>query len=644
MAAVDIRFQELGTIEEQCGAGRVSQRLMWRAMIIYLGVCAIGLAPSALGWSPAWQTAGLGLLTPGGGFIALGGWFLVLFALTVLLALVASGAWLLMGNVFAPVFVWLGSAVLAAALSRHGWNPAAAWIVPALVLAALGAIVWKHRQLERQELERRTVRNAYLPQALQALAARAAPVAIVGDRQLSADDLQQLRYALDRGLQSVDSFQGFDVIEQFQTSALRYQIDHLLWALQIAQCHYTPNFHGYLSQAQRNLIDKLTQPKVWKFWRWENLFGNLSLNCDPIAKDNIMFGGFSGTNVALYTANTGDAHYLEDGSLTFRWNASRSYRHSLRTILAVGAMNRARAVYAPLYPCEPKLTYSACNLWGNFSALVDDRMQGRKTPTDFLENLRAAHLSEMICRDGSVHAGRVTPLGIRIPVYTCNFVFALWGWMANAFFPDLSRRAWAILREECVRFNVKGEVNLLAAKYDQMDTGNYRKGEGGLYAHCLVLAREQGDEEVATAILRKLDRDFGRREIAGVVSYDAMSNLNNAIVLMGRLMRTADLRRMTIEGPPPTALRGPVLTEASYPEVLVAKAFSHGDDLDLVLYPGAGATSQRLKVERLRPSGLYRLEEAGRAGRDLRADSTGGVEFIVQMTDRIDLRLAPRAA
>jgi hypothetical protein len=383
---------------------------------------------------------------------------------------------------------------------------------------------------------------------------------------------------------------------------------------------------------------------VWKFWRWENLFGNLSFDADPIAKDNIMFGGFSGTNVALYTANTGDPHYLQDGSLTFRESARKSYPHSLRSILEVGAMNRARAVYAPLYPCEPKLTYSACNLWGNFSALVEDRMQGRPTSAEFIAQLRATHLSEMICRDGSVHAGRVTPLGIRIPVYTCNFVFALWGWMANSFFPDLSRRAWAILREECVRFDANGEISLVAAKYDQMDTGNYRKGEGGLYAHCLVLAREQGDDEVAAAIQARLDRDFGRREEAGVVSYDSMSNLINAVALMGRLMRTSDLRRMTIEGPPASALRGPLLTGARYPDVLVAKAFSRGEDLELVLYHGGGEARQTLRIERLAPGRRYRLDEAGRPSRELQAGSDGHLDLIVEITDRLALRLSPANA
>ena len=130
---------------------------------------------------------------------------------------------------------------------------------------------------------------------------------------------------------------------------MRYQINNLLWALQIAQCHYTPNFHGYLSQAQRNLIDKLTVPKVWKWWRWESLWGNFSLKADPIAKDNIMFGGFSSAHIALYTANTGDDRYLQPGSLSFRLNRFRTYRHDLNTILSAGRRNHQIAVYAPLY-------------------------------------------------------------------------------------------------------------------------------------------------------------------------------------------------------------------------------------------------------------------------------------------------------
>jgi hypothetical protein len=630
-------------IDDLYGSGPISRPRMRRAAVVYALIFALGLLPLLLQASGFWQAAGLGLVFPGGGFLAVGGWAYLLFPLTLVLMLVALALMLLTGNAYAPPFVWLGSALLAGSLSGKSIVPAAAFVVPLLAICFIGWRLIKHRSAVQAELVHRDQRNAYLQRAEQQVLARATPRA-AGTRELAKEDLAQLRYALDRGLQPVESMQGFHVIEQFQTSALRYQINNLLWALQVAQCHYTPNFHGYLSQAQRNLIDKLTVPKVWSWWRWENLWGNLSFNADPIAKDNIMFGGFSSAHIALYTANTGDDRYLKPGSLSFRLNQFRTYRHDLKTILAAGRRNHERAVYGPLYPCEPKLTYSACNLQGNFAHLVSDRIFGTQTRQQLIDQLKPLHISEMMCRDGVVHAGRVNPLGIRIPVYTSSQVEALWGWMANAFFPDLSRRVWATLREEYVSFDAQREITIATKSYDRMDMGNYRKSEAGPYSQFLVLAREQGDDEVAEAILRKLDREFDRIDAQGVVSYGKASNYNMAYMIMGRIMRTGDVRSMVLEGPSAAAMRGPLLTDVKYPDVLVAKAFSDGKGLTLVLYAGGGNDRQNLHISRLEAGRRYEVRCSGIDVRSFQADANGCAEIEVLLQGRTEVHVLPAAA
>ena len=633
-------------LDDLYGSAPVSRRLMRRASLVYAFVFALGLAPTVLQAPASYQAAGLGLLFPGGGFLAVGGWTApLLFLATLLLMMIAIALLLLTANLAAVLLVWLGAACLAGALVGPTIEPSSPYLVPGVALAFLAWRIAKHRKTVRLELEHRLRRNLYLPRAEQQVAERAAPCPEPGSRELAAEDLAHLRYALDRGLQPIDSFHGFDVIEQFQTSSLRYQINNLLWSLQTMQCHYTPNFHGYASQAQRNLIEKLTMPKVWQWWRWESLWGNFSLSADPIAKDNIMFGGFSSAHIALYTANTGDRRYLEPGSLRFRLNRFRSYRHDLRTILAAGRKNHEIAAYGPLYPCEPNLTYSACNLQGNFAHLVGDRIFDTDHRQKLIDQLKPLHISEMMCRDGVVHAGRVVPLGIRIPVYTSSQVEALWGWMANAFFPDLSRRIWATLREEYVSFDAEGNITIATKSYDRMDMGNYKKSEVGPYSQFLVLAREQGDDEVANAILRKLDREFNRVEIDGIVSYAKTSNYAMAYLIMGRIMRTGDVRNMVLKGPPPGAMRGPLLAQATYPDVLVAKAFSDGSNLSLVLYPGRGASRQALGLERLRPGGQYRLEFEeipagdGSVSLDLRADEKGHAQFAVDLRGRTRIEI-----
>src|SRR4030095_16682300 len=114
--------------------------------------------------------------------------------------------------------------------------------------------------------------------------------------------------------------------------------------------------------------------------------------------------------------------------------------------------------------------------------------------------------------------------------------------MASSFFPDLSRRVWATLRHERLSFDASGEISIATKSYDRMDMGNYRKSEAGPYAQFLVLAREQGDDAVAEAILRKLDRDYDRLASNGTVSYGKASVYNMAYMVMGRIMRTGDVR------------------------------------------------------------------------------------------------------
>jgi len=96
-----------------------------------------------------------------------------------------------------------------------------------------------------------------------------------------------------------------------------------------------------------------------------------------------------------------------------------------------------------------------------------------------------------------------------------------------------------------------------------------------------------------------------------------------------------------VEGPPSSVLSGPRLADARYPDVLVAKAWSEGDALDLVLHPGAKPGRQTLGIERLRP--LARYAVTGARASELVADARGGATLEVDLDGRTELRVAPRA-
>ena len=76
----------------------------------------------------------------------------------------------------------------------------------------------------------------------------------------------------------------------------------------------------------------------------------------------------------------------------------------------------------------------------------------------------------------------------------------------------------------------------------------------------------------------------------------------------GRFLRQGDWKDIILRGPAETAFTGPVLTDCHFPGVLVAKAMSHGTDLDLVLVNGEDAGPQIITIEQLVPGEDYMIE------------------------------------
>jgi len=103
-------------------------------------------------------------------------------------------------------------------------------------------------------------------------------------------------------------------------------------------------------------------------------------------------------------------------------------------------------------------------------------------------------------------------------------------------------------------------------------------------------------------------------------------------------MRKDDWRNAVLVGPPASVFSGPILSRADYPAVLVAKAFSDGADLQLVLYPGGSQPTQTLGLERLKPGARYRVQQ-GNA--EFVADAGGRAELNVVLQGRTELNIVP---
>ena len=177
----------------------------------------------------------------------------------------------------------------------------------------------------------------------------------------------------------------------------------------------------------------------------------------------------------------------------------------------------------------------------------------------------------------------------------------------------------------------------------KFDFGNYKPGHGMSYSGIASAAREFGDSEIADAALRSLDQDCSPTSEGGVLRYTAMSNLGNAGAVIARVRRLNFWREAFLEGPPKSVFRGPLLTDASYPDVLVAKAFSDGDGLDLVLYPGGGPGVQTIGVGRLTPGRRYEVVGAAGGIDSVTADGDGCASFDVDLKGRTEVVMRPAA-
>lgn len=581
---------------------------------------------------PGHRAAALGALVPGGGYLytrsplrflaTLGG-----FAASLV-------AWFGSGNILAPPLVWLAAAQDArrqAERGRRTWEGARLAVPAALVTAAAAGTVARRRAF-RAAQDRGRERASYL-----------ATVPRIDPRpkdsvhnELSVDDLATLRSLFDRALQPLDRFDGFTKVDQFQPAATRYQLNFLQYALAMSQLHGTPSFHGYLSVAQRNLIDKLTLPPVWRYWAYEQTWGNLSLDWDPMKRDNIMLSGYLGMMLGTYESNTGDDRYRRRGALPFRLG-KRTWPYTHDMVSAAVHDNMARSAMT-LFPCEPNWVYSACNMTGINTLMLSDRLHDTGFVDSIGDEFRRALHEEFITPDGRVTAIRSARLGVTIPMLTSTIADSGLATMLHAFDSELAQRCWTIVRREFV--DTSGAEPAIAVRgWDAIDTGNYKKSSVASFVPVMWGAAEMGDTELYDVLAASLDRQSPPTEVNGTRWYDGLSTNMNAMLAVARFSPPGGFRALIADGPGAATLSGPVLADAAYPDVLVASARTDGADLRMVLRPGADPARTHLGIQRLVPGGQYRVH--GAVDDLVVADTRGRATVSVDLTGRTEVALAP---
>ena len=626
--------------------GPVQSRLRRRAFGVYLLLVSVGTLPFAMqaigGFAVpvALQVFGLGLWFPGAGFLALGahGWWMALLAFSLFILLRVG--WSLTGMLALPVMGWLLPALVAALMADGAVSSFAQWIpLVALGIGVLGAVreAWNRRW----RMARAERRRAFLPEALRQLDLVSVAEPDPLQRELTAEALAAARYVFDLALQPVGQFEGFSRRDNFQLAALRYQLNYISYGLAMMQCHYTPNFHGYLSQAQRYAIESLTRPEVCGYWKWESR-GSFRLNVDPAGRDNVMLTGWSLVGITAYAANTGDTRYEKPGSLVFQpfYRGGKTFPHDSGSFIRSLLTNWRQAPYT-MYPCEPHWTFPLCNAFGICGVIPYDRQHGSGYMQEHFDTMLTRFEQEFLFEDGDMVPLRSDLTGLDFAIRTLPPQFGMLSQLSvaiyfNALHAGHAKRAYAIARHESLRLE-DGHLQLGIPHNLMVDVGDYSINPCLNLALVALAAQEQGDEQIAEAALREADAARPRRDGAAL-ALDKVSCATNVMLATARWVRRNDWRNLINRGPQPAALHGPLLTDCRYPDVLVARAISDGRNLELVLHNGADPGLQLITIERLQPGAEYRRSDSDAS---FHADSSGRAVLEIHLDGRTALTLEP---
>lgn len=604
--------------------GPLTSARLYRFYAMMAVLFLIGLSPVLLGAEDRWKALGLGLLFPGAGFLFAGGW------LGIPLALLSVGAfavimfiWWARGVIVGPPGVLLGTALLSAAWVGEGGH-GLAWAetaIPAAVVALHFGLAVRRRKAFTESRARAEIINPEL--------AKAAPilrdVPVVAGPEMPAGQIREYRRMLDLALQPVDSWNGFSMNDTWQDGALRYQICTMSWNLAMGQYTQLPAFHGYLNQAQENLIRKHIDRKTWNYWYWESLWGNFRADKNPVHIDNIMLSGFLGVSLGMFETASGTSPFKAPGALTFRWDEKIAFPYSHSTLLEEVVKNFKRYDLG-WFPCEPRWIYSMCNLVGRTSLAFHDARHGTQYVDAIHDRFEKTMEQEMMLPDGRIKVCTSSPFGFEVPSLSGLFGES-WGIrFMTPHAPDQAERLWQIIKHDFIRRKPDGglEFKLLPLGWDTRKPADFSKwAELNPLILTLWAALEMGDDEIVEATTNEIDRRYGD----GVAASMTWSGRNT-------------VRNMVNKGLPEAWATGPILTDASYPEVIVTRAVTDGQALSLVVHPGAGPGLAKLGLARLVPGRDYRVVQSEAR---FTAGPDGKASFSIDLPDRVALDIVPAA-
>lgn len=458
---------------------------------------------------------------------------------------------------------------------------------------------------------------------------------VLSVKESSDEDLAYLRWALDLALQPLDEFAGFTRMEQIGSSAYRYQLNFVCYALAMSQFTRTPAFTGYLAEAQRNCIMKMCDKRVWGYWAWENLLGNARWNPDPIAYQNVMYTGFFGVMLGMYESLNEDRPFSEEGALTLHWSRRKKFPYDFERLTAAIRHNMEQSRYTQ-YACEPHLVYPMCNTFALNTLHMHDRLHGTHYGEGMVERVEQSYQQFGFLQKNGRFLGGMGPARLRFPEFISNdAIVALW---LHGVMPQQTKDSWDLVRNQLAPL-VNGRLGIEGTFVDRIDFGNYRMNGAWLLSFLMALAKEMGDTEYANAAEAMLSEMHESVSSQGASMLKGVSNWANANHVLARFLEKGALAQLIRFGKPDAWKKGPVLSAAPYPDVLVAKAVSEGESLELVLLPGDGEKNVQLRLSGLCPRAEYSID--GPDQQELRADEKGEAIFAIRLPGKVNIIIRP---
>lgn len=160
----------------------------------------------------------------------------------------------------------------------------------------------------------------------------------------------------------------------------------------------------------------------------------------------------------------------------------------------------------------------------------------------------------------------------------------------------------------------------------------------------MLTAIERGDTELAEYLENSIRQSSKiLSDGCGGTYVGGLSCFSNTARATALFSGPEDFRNTVNVGPPEHTFEGPLLAEAPYPQVVVAKAWSHdGKDLDIVLYPGQEGMIERvrLSLERLKKDGKYTVKQEGEE-KHIVGDKDGKAFVEVTVEGRTPIYISP---